>query len=220
MHKARKFNGHGSVEGEYRKVGVDVVKHAVGSIHLRSKLSNHTSEQNHCKTSYQENINDPLGKTPKLSTTNRGTRHVDAESNEDNHKLTSHQVTVKIVTNVANFGGDVSSRVAVLVELKVDGCKSNQGSLTSLNHTEPEYQSPQYDESKSWVHILGHLGLLSEDQPHDDYDTEDKKNSRVDILDEGTGVVFSHCSGFPSRRLKIVRQFFPAGKRRSRALGN
>eukprot|EP00957_Ditylum_brightwellii_P174052 13252008-Ditylum_brightwellii.AAC.1 len=59
----------------------------MGRVHLHSKLSNHTSQQNHGKTSYQENINNPLGKTSKLSTSNRGTCHVDTEGNENNHEL-------------------------------------------------------------------------------------------------------------------------------------
>ena len=47
MQEAGPFNEHGNIKREEREVVVNVVKHAVRGIHLRSELTNHACVQNH-----------------------------------------------------------------------------------------------------------------------------------------------------------------------------
>ena len=68
MQETGKFDGHSNVEREEREVVVDVVEHAVRSIDLRGKLTNHGRVEDHGQPGHQEDLRDNFRKSPELST--------------------------------------------------------------------------------------------------------------------------------------------------------
>ena len=183
MHQTRELDSHGKTQGEVGKVVVTVVKHTNGSVHLRVQLTNHTCEENHGETGDKEDINNNLWHAPESSVSDWSSAQVDGENNEDDHELTSHQVTVEVVSGVAEQGVLVSNWVRLLVQFAVNWGKTDERSLGSFDHRQPNDGNPHHNEGNSWVNILGKSGLSGEDQTSNDNTGEDQQNSRVDILD-------------------------------------
>ena len=78
-----------------------------------------------------------------------------------------------------------SFRVAVLVNLFIDGKKTDERSLTSFNHREPKDGSPKKNVGKSRVNLRRNFGLSGGDQSHNDGDREDKEARSIEILEHG-----------------------------------
>jgi hypothetical protein len=168
MQKTGELNGHGNVKSKESKVVVNVIKHTQRCIDLRVELTNHTSEENHGKSNSEEDINHPLRKSPKLGTFNGSSRDVDTEYDENNHKLTSEKVTVKIVSLVGDGSTLVGKRVGVLVKFFVDGGESNERPLPTLNHGKPDDGDPDQSVGSSRVSIRGKTSLSICNQAHNE----------------------------------------------------
>ena len=175
MQETGPFDGHGNVDSEDCKVVVDVVKHAVGSVDLRSKLTNHGGVKDHGQTSNQEDLGDDFRKSPELRTSERSTAQVDDKDNEKNHELTSKEVAIEVVTLVGGTGNLVGHGMRFLVEIAVDRCQTNDGRLATFHHGEPEYCGPDDNEGKGRVDIRRETCLFGEDQSHNDRSREDEK---------------------------------------------
>jgi len=179
VHDTGNFNGSGNPVGEGHEVVVDVVKHHVGSVTLRSQLSNNNVLQDHSKTGSEEEEGNPVRKSKNFSALKRSSAKSNGEVDEDNHELTSHEVTIEVVSLVSPSGDLVGDRVGFAVELAVDRRKTNHGALSSLNHGHPDDESPHDDSSSDRVDITGDLGVSSGDQSQDNNDGEDKKKKRI-----------------------------------------
>lgn len=81
-----------------------MLKQANGSIDLGVELTNHTGEEDHGETGDKEDINDDLWHAPERGVGDWSSAQVDGENNEYNHKLTSDEVTVEVVSLVADHG--------------------------------------------------------------------------------------------------------------------
>jgi hypothetical protein len=86
------FNNKGNPQCECHEVVVDVVKHAVRGIDLRHELSNHDILQNHSNTRLQEDLNNDFRHVEDSCTSKGGSTQRDAEVDEDDHELTSHEL--------------------------------------------------------------------------------------------------------------------------------
>ena len=142
MHDAGGLDGHGDVEGEDGEVVVDVVKHAVGGVDLGGELADHASQEDHGKTSDEEDLGDPGGEAPEGGAGDGSTGHVDEEDDEDDHELTAHEVAVEVVATVGNGRALVRELVGLGVNVILDGGKTDQGGLSALNHGEPDEERP------------------------------------------------------------------------------
>ena len=163
VHDTGELNGHGNVEGEESEVVVDEVDHTVGSIDLGGELSKLTCEDDHTESNIKEDCFQPSGHTEHISiSTGRGTAQVDHENYQKNHELTAHEVTIQVVSQEGGGGVQVCDRVGVLVKLGVDGRKTNEGGLLSLNHREPYDGGNAHEEGGPWRSIGGELGVSGE----------------------------------------------------------
>jgi len=185
VQQSGELNGHGDVESEDGEVVVDVVKHAVGGVDLRVELTNHTCEQNHGNTSDQEDVENNLREAPKSSSGKGSTRQVDHEHNQDNHELTSEKVTIEVVSLMAKRSAFVGKRVRFFVQFLVDWGKTDHGGLASLHHGEPDDGKPHDKESEPGVDVRCERGVTGEDKTANNYNGEDKKTCRIEILDHG-----------------------------------
>mmetsp|Transcript_32693 Transcript_32693/g.66747 ORF Transcript_32693/g.66747 Transcript_32693/m.66747 type:complete len:104 (-) Transcript_32693:69-380(-) len=77
--------------------------------------------------------------------------------------------------------------MGVLVKLGVDGWKTNEGSLLSLNHGEPYDGSDTHEESGPWRYVGGELCVSGEHQRNDEHDGEDEKTHGVCVTEDGEG---------------------------------
>mmetsp|Transcript_20856 Transcript_20856/g.32173 ORF Transcript_20856/g.32173 Transcript_20856/m.32173 type:complete len:87 (-) Transcript_20856:128-388(-) len=77
--------------------------------------------------------------------------------------------------------------MGVLVKLGVDGWKTNEGSLLSLNHGEPYDGGNAHEESGPWRSIGGELGVSGEHQRYDENDGEDEEDDGVCVAEDGEG---------------------------------
>ena len=183
VHDTGDLDGHGNVQSEEGEVVVDVVKHAVRGVDLGGELTDHASQKNHGETSDEEDLGDPGGKAPKLGTGDGSTGKVDKENNEDNHELTAHEVTVKVVALVGDAGALVRELVGLGVNVVLDGGKTDEGGLSTLNHREPDEERPQHNEGGGRVGLLGQTGLVGELEASHQNDRKDQKSGRVDALE-------------------------------------
>mmetsp|Transcript_10334 Transcript_10334/g.22740 ORF Transcript_10334/g.22740 Transcript_10334/m.22740 type:complete len:538 (+) Transcript_10334:172-1785(+) len=196
MQETRGFNSHGNPNSEGGKVVVQVVKHAVGSIDLGVQLTNHACEKNHGKTRLEEAVGKRSGKVQDISIRNGSSRHVDNKNQGQHHELTSHKVTVQVVTLVSTLADLVRNRVGFLVEFRVNRRKTNHGSLGSFHHGQPDQSTPKGNSSKGRVHILRQVGLFINDQSMDHNEGEDQEAARHDHLQEFKSLDSHGCSGF------------------------
>jgi hypothetical protein len=113
--------------------------------------------------------------------------------------MTSHEVSVKVVTLVSPRANLVGNGVRFLVEFTVNRRKTNHGSLSTFHHGHPSNAGPQDAGSGSRVDIRSNLGVSSTNQSHDndnrkghkekrDADTDPVKRS-VDAMGMGFGVL-------------------------------
>ena len=138
MHDSGELNTHASVQGEESKVVVHVVNHHVGGIHLCGELTKDAGEDNHGKSNIEEDELDTIGETKHINggVERRGAL-VDHENDEKHHELTSHQITVQVVSLECQGSILVGERMAVLVKIRIDGRETNERCLLSLNHGKP-----------------------------------------------------------------------------------
>jgi hypothetical protein len=183
MQKSGKFDEESNPQSEETEIGVNVVKHTERSINLSIQLSNHTSEEDHSKSIFEEDVHDPVREPPEISILG-SSRDIYGKNNEDNHKLTSEKVAVEVISLMTKLGTFVSDGVGILVKLGVDGCKSDEGSLSSLNHGKPEDSNPDSNVCNGRVCILGKSGHLLCNKSHDTDDGEDQGDRRVDLLEK------------------------------------
>ena len=171
-----------------KEVGVCVVKHTKGSIDLSVQLTNHTGEENHGTTVYEENIKNPLWEAPKSCILDRRPRDIDTENNKNNHKLTTEEVTIKVISLVTECGTFVGNWVRILVKFTVHRCKSNKRSLSSFNHGQPENSNPDQEVCSNWVGVIRKLSLPLGNKCHNHDNGENKKYHRVDTLENREGI--------------------------------
>ena len=188
VHDSRELDKHGGVEGEKGEVVVDEVNHAVGGVHLGGELSKDASEDHHTQSNIQENKLHSVRQAKDIALGVEGSGAlVDDEDDHKNHELTSHEVTVQVVSLEGQGSVLVGHGVRVLVEIGIDGRKSNKRCLLSLNHTEPYNSEDTDDKSDPWVGRVGDTGVSSEDEGTDDDDTEDQQCDTGDVTEDGEG---------------------------------
>ena len=173
------FNHHGNVESEDSKVVVDKVKHHVSGVDLSSELTNHGTHQNHGDSRVQKDLGNKRRESKDRSSGKRSTRVVDDEDKQHNHELTTHEVTIKVVTLVGDLGALVSDGVGIFVEININRRKTDQRTLSTFHHSEPNHGYPNGDKCSSWVEIGGDTSLSTEDETHDNRNGEDQETCRV-----------------------------------------
>jgi hypothetical protein len=178
VHDSGNLNTGGDSVGEGHEVGVDVVKHHVGSIALRSELSDDNILQNHSNTRSEEDGSDPVRKSENIGSRKRSSAKSDGEVDEDNHELTSHEVSVEVVSLVSPSGDLVGDRVRFTVKFAVDWRKTNHGALSSLNHGHPDDKRPHDNSGGGRVNIAGKLCVTGTDQRQNDDDRKGNKEKR------------------------------------------
>ena len=183
VNQSGEFDDHGDAECEVVGPVVEVVKHTVRGVDLRVQLTDHGGEEDHGQTTSEEDVDKSFRESPKGGVGGGSTGDVDGENDEDNHELTTHQVTVQSVTGVGQGAAFVGGLVRFTVQFAVDGSQTNKGGLATFDDGQPKACNPQTDESQDGVDIRGELGLTSEDQPHNGGDGEDQGTCRDDVLD-------------------------------------
>ena len=176
VHDTGDLNESGNPVGESHEVVVDVIKHHVGSVTLGSQLSDNNVLQNHGNTRSEEDGSDPVRKSEDLSSGERSSAKSDGEVDEDNHELTSHEVSVEVVSLVSPSGDLVGDRVGFAVKLTVNWRKTDHGALSSFDHRHPDDQRPHDDGSSGRVNIASELGVSGSDQRQNNSDGEDQKD--------------------------------------------
>ena len=185
MHDTGNLNKSSNPVGESHEVVVDVVKHHVGSVTLRSQLSNNNVLQDHGNTGSKEDGSDPVRKSENLGSGERSSAKSDGEVDEDDHELTSHEVSIEVVSLVGPSGDLVGDRMGFSVEFSVDWGKTDQGALSSFNHGHPDDENPQEDTGEGGVDIAGQLGVSGSNQSQNDDDGEghkEKGNDNTDLV--------------------------------------
>ena len=174
MEETGELNTKGNISGEEHEVAVDEVKHAVRGVDLGGELTKHNGSQDHGKTSTKEDLSHSVAKTKDGSILNSSTAHVDEEDNENDKELTSDNEALHVVSLVGEDGVLVRDLVRILVQVLVNRLETDETSLSTLHHGEPDDEEPEDEEGSNWVGVLGKFGLLTEDTSHDDDDREDQ----------------------------------------------
>ena len=180
VHDTGDLNKSSNPVGEGHEVVVDVVKHAVRSIDLRSQLTDGDVLQDHGKPRAEEDCGNPVREIEDISACKRSSAKTNGEVNEDNHELTSHEVSVEVVSLVSPSGDLVGDRVGFAVEFSVDWGKTDHGALSSFDHRHPDDKSPHDETCGSWVNITGQLGVSGGNQGQDGDDREGQKEQGND----------------------------------------
>ena len=167
MHETSSFNDEGRVESEGHEVSVDVVKHAVRGVNLGGELSDGDNDQNHGNTRSEEDVLDDLGHSKSVGSLKRRSTKVDSKVDEDNHELTSYEVTIQVVSLVSERADLVGDGVRFLVKVTVDGGKTDHGALSSFDHGHPKDSEPENDDGESRVDVVGDPGIFVEHETHD-----------------------------------------------------
>ena len=202
VHDTGDFDKSSNPVSEGHEVVVDVVKHHVGSITLRSKLSNDDVLQDHGNSGSKEDSLDPFRKSKNIGISSRSSAKSDSEVDEDNHELTAHKVSVQVVSLVSPSGDLVGDRVRFAVKFTVNWWKTNHGALSSFNHGHPDDKRPHDDTGRGRVDITGKLGVSGGDQSQNGDDGEDQEEETEYNTDPVEGGVRS--MGVSSRHLEIV----------------
>jgi len=184
VQKSGELDGEGDVEGEDGEVVVDVVKHAEGGIDLGVELSSHGGHEDHGDSGLEEDLDHDVWESEDLGIFERGTALVDGEDHEEDHELTSHEVSVEVVTPVGEGGALVAGWVGFDVEVAVDWWETDEGTLSSLHHVEPDEGRNHDDQGEGWVDLGRDLGLFVEDESADDDEREDEEYGGVHRLEE------------------------------------
>ena len=69
------------------------------------------------------------------------------------------------------------------VQCLIDWLKTNESSLSSFHHCEPDNEEPKDEERCNGVGFGRYLRLASEDGSHDNDDRENQQGRRVQVLD-------------------------------------
>jgi hypothetical protein len=138
-------------------------------------LSNNNVLQDHGNTGSKEDGSDPVRKSKNFGSGKRSSAKTDGEVDEDNHELTSHKVSVEVITLVGPSGDLVGDRVGFTVEFTVNRRKTDKGALSSLNHGHPDDKGPKNNTSGSRVDVSGKLGVTGGDQSQDNNNGEGDK---------------------------------------------
>jgi hypothetical protein len=101
--------------------------------------------------------------------------------------LTAHEVTIQVVSQEGGGGVQISDGVGVLVKSGVDGRKTNEGGLLSLNHREPNYGADANEEGGPWGSIGGKLGVLCEHKRYDQNDGENEEDDGISVAEDSEG---------------------------------
>ena len=150
----------------------------VGTVNFGVELTNHACEQDHGNTRNQEHVDDPCWESPKakvvfgIGRVTGFTGDVDSKDDQDDHELTSQQVSVEVITLVNDFTAAVGPLVRVSVQLAIDRSQSDDGTLSTLHHCQPDDGGEHDDHGSDGVSITRQLRLFGEDQSQDDCDTE------------------------------------------------
>ena len=138
MHDTGELNDHRRVESEEGEVVVDEVDHRVSRNDLRPKLTKAASEDDHTKSNVKEDELDPVGHAKHIYLRIEWlTALVNDEDNHEYHELPSHEVPIEVVTLECNGSTLVGDGVTVLVKFWVDGWKTNERCLRTLDHGKP-----------------------------------------------------------------------------------
>ena len=164
-----------------------VVKHAMATIYFRVELSDHAGEKDHGQTRHQEHVGQPAGESPKLSVFDRSSGTFDDKDNQDNHELTSQDVTVKVVALVDDGRASVRPLVRVLEKVFVNGSQTDNGALSSFHHGQPRNGSKENEHGHHRMHVMGAFRLLGVDETENDGEAKDEEDRRVDILEHLDG---------------------------------
>ena len=192
VHDTGELNSQSGVESDGHEVVVDVVKHTMRGIALRRELANVDVGQNHGNSRSQKDGSEPVGKTKDFGICKRSTTETNGEVDEDHHELTTHEVTVEVVALVAEGADAVGDGVRFLVQLTVDGGKTNHGALSSFDHRHPENTGPHDQKGDDATRVLRDRRLLLEHQSSDNADGEDDQSDGVTHLDVIEGAELNH----------------------------
>jgi hypothetical protein len=119
------------------KLALTVIKHAMTTVDLRIKLTDHTGEENHGQTGTKEDVSQPVGQSPKGLVMGCCTSHFNSVDNQNNHELTPQKVAIEVVTFMDE--GSTLERVwmGVPVEIIIDWPETDNSSLASFHHCQP-----------------------------------------------------------------------------------
>lgn len=170
-------------------IELTVIKHAMASVNLRVELTDHVGEEDHGDSGGQEQASHPARESPKGSTVDGFSSHVVAEDDQDNHELTTEKVAIEVVTLVGEGGTHVGVLVGILVEVERNWCQTDDGSLASFHHGQPEGTDDEDNKGNSGVRFCGKSGLVREDRTHDEGSAEDEEETGVHVLNHQHGLV-------------------------------
>ena len=124
------------------------------------------------------------GGKPKTTELGRGAPDIIRDEDKQyNHELTTHEVTIKVVTLVGDLGTHVRLWVGIFVKIDINRRKTDYRTLSTFHHCEPKHGSPNEDKCKGWVDIAGDTGLSTEDETHNNRNGEDQETRRVEVLE-------------------------------------
>ena len=103
------------------------------------------------------------------------------EDESQNQELTTHKVTIEVVTPVDDGHDVMGLGVAFLVEVHVNRRKTDKRCLSSFNHGQPDKVDPQHNEGDDGVRFSGNFRTPGKDDCHHDDSAENQQESRVDI---------------------------------------
>ena len=185
VEKTGELNSQRDVGSEEHEVVVDEVKHAVGSVDLSSQLTNHDSSQNNSNTVAKKDVSTPGRKTKDGSTLDGGNRQVEDGNDKNDEVLTSNNETLHVVSLVDKGGVLQGAWVGLSVESLVDRLKTDESSLSSFHHGEPDDEEPEDEESSSRVeaHVSSSGSLLAEKGSVDNEKGEHQEARGVKVLE-------------------------------------
>lgn len=119
----------------------------------------------------------------------------DDKDNQDNHELTSEDVTVEVVTLVNNRRAPMRPLVRVLEKVFVDRSQTDDSALSSFDHGQPSNGSKENEHGKYRVHVVRSFRLLRVEETENDRDAKDKEDRRVYVLEHLDVRITSGCVG-------------------------
>jgi len=103
--------------------------------------------------------------------------------------LTANKVSIEIIALEDEGGTLVRKRVRVFIKLRVDWAQTNEGSLSSFYHRQPNDGYKENDQGNNGMRILRESGLLVENESDDEDNTKEKQDTRVAILEHLYGSI-------------------------------
>ncbi len=152
MKQARSLDCQREVRREEHKPRVDEVEHAVGGIDLSSELSDVDGDEDHRDAISEEDLRScgvGSSKAKDVSIRYRCSAKVDHEDEKDDEELTSNDEALHVVPVVGDRGTSVADGVRVDIIILVSGLETDEASLTTFNHGEPDDAQPEHDDRSS-----------------------------------------------------------------------